>query len=66
MIDESTISEEQAKAIWLTTFGSDWVSVDTVFDTEGVYPWAAFHILERASDLTIDYAQYRVKIKCKS
>jgi hypothetical protein len=66
MIDEATISEEQARAIWLTTFGSGWVSVDTVFDTEGVYPWAAYHILERARNLTIDYPQYRVKIKCKS
>jgi hypothetical protein len=66
MIDESTISEEEARTIWLTIFGSSWVAVDTVFNTEGVYPWAAFHILERANNLTMDYAQNRVKIKCKS
>lgn len=66
MIDESTISEEEARTIWLTTYGSNWVGMDEVFESEGIYPWAAFHILERARILTIDYAHDRVKIKCKS
>jgi len=66
MIDEATISEEEARAIWLTTFGSGWVGMDDVFDSEGMFPWAAYNILDRYRSLTNDYAHHRVKIKCKS
>jgi hypothetical protein len=65
MIDESRISEEEARAIWLTFFGSGWVDMDDVFVSEGMYPWAAYHILDRSRSLTNDYAHDRVKIKCK-
>jgi hypothetical protein len=57
---------EEARVVWLTTFGSGWVDMADVLKAKGIYPWDAYHTLNDANALEDDKSNATVKLKCKS
>lgn len=62
-----TMSIEDARVVWLTMLGSDWVDQSILMDAPMNSPLdAASIILDYESLLEFDHYQDRVRIKCKS
>jgi hypothetical protein len=59
---------EEARTIWLTMLGSDWVPfIDVLSDPHYFGSLdAAFLKLRKAEELHVDIKAERVKLKCKS
>ena len=59
---------DEARTIWLTLVGTDWVTryelMSSIYYDETIRP--AYTALRLASDLDVDFAQDKVRIKCKS
>lgn len=62
-----TMSVEEARMIWLTMLGSDWVDEDIFMDVPSNSPLdAAAIILDYEALLEHDHYRYRIKLRCKS
>ena len=62
-----TMSVEEARMIWLTMLGSDWVDEDVIMDAPYNSPLdAASVILDYEALLEYNHHQYKIKLRCKS
>lgn len=62
-----SMSLEEARMIWLTALGSDWVDEDVLMDAPSNSPLdAAAIILDYAAMLEYNHYQYKIKLRCKS
>jgi hypothetical protein len=59
---------EDARAIWLTLIGSDWVGRYELMNSPHYYSTLqpAYTVLRMAASLDVDLAADKVKLKCKS
>lgn len=62
-----TMSTEEARMIWLTMLGSDWVDEDVIMDSPYNSPLdAAAVVLDYAGLLEYNHHKYKIKLRCKS
>ena len=62
-----TLSVEEARMIWLTMLGSDWVDEDILMNAPSNSPLdAAAIILDYEALLEYNHYQYKIKLRCKS
>lgn len=62
-----SMSTEEARMIWLTMLGSDWVDEDVIMDAPHNSPLdAATVILDYEALIEYDHYLNRVKLRCKS
>jgi hypothetical protein len=57
---------EEARMIWLTMIGSDWVCFTRLHLAEFYMANKAYKVLSHSGDMERDFHRYNVKIKCKS
>lgn len=57
---------DEARVIWLTTFGSGWIDMKDVFDADSVLVWPTYIKLRLSDSLEADPVNDKVKIKCRS
>ncbi len=63
--DDMTV--EEAKMIWLTMLGSDWVDEDVLLNAPfGSALDAAAMVLDYEALLEYNHYQYKIKLRCKS
>lgn len=61
------MSTEEARMIWLTMLGSDWVDEDSIMDAPSGTPLdIASIVLDYEALIEFDYYQNKVKLRCKS
>ena len=56
---------EEAKMVWLTIVGSDWIKFTDLHESGFDVSYRAYKVLSNANSLERDFHGYRVKIKCK-
>ncbi len=62
-----TMSTEDARVVWLTMLGSDWVDQSVIMDAPLNSPLdAASVILDYDGLLEFNHPAYTVRLKCKS
>ena len=60
------MTTEEARTIWLTMVGSDWVCFTRLHLADFHMANEAYKVLSNANSMERDFRSYRVKIKCKS
>lgn len=61
------MSTEEARMIWLTMLGSDWVDEAVIMDAAVNSPLdVASMVLDYEALLEFDYYQNKIKLRCKS
>jgi hypothetical protein len=60
------MSTEEARMIWLTMLGSDWVDEDVIMDAPSGSPLdTASMILDCEALIDFDYYRNKIKLRCK-
>lgn len=57
---------QEARTVWLTMVGSDWVGLIDMLNENRELIWEAYTVLRLENSLDTHISSNKVKIKCKS